>query len=152
MSPKIPFIPAGFHAISPFLITGDTARAVEFYQRAFGATEVMHHDGPDGKISHAELRIGDSLIMISGHPAGTLSDPETLPPVSLYLYVADVDATFRRALEAGARELRPVADEYWGDRCGGVTDPVGVVWWIATHQEDVSPAELSRRAATQSKH
>jgi PhnB protein len=138
-------IPAGFPAVTPYLMINGAASAVEFYKQVFGATEVMCLTGPDGKIAHAEIKIGDSLIMLADEslPMGNRS-PQTLggTPAYLALYVADVDAVVQSAVAAGAKLLIPVADQFYGDRSGRLADPFGHVWLIATHKEDVSPEEM----------
>ena len=145
-------VPDGYHSITPYLVVKGGARAIEFYRGAFGATELMRMAQPDGRIGHAELRIGDSVLMLADeHPEIGARSPQTIggSPVSILLYVPDVDATVARAVEAGATLTRPVADQFYGDRTGGVTDPFGHVWYVATHVEDVSPEELERRHAAQ---
>jgi PhnB protein len=145
-------IPDGYHALTPYLIVKGAARAIEFYQRAFDATVLFRMDQPDGRVGHAELRIGDSRLMLADEfPEIGASGPEAIggSPVTMFLYVEDVDATAARAVAAGARLTRPVADQFYGDRTGGVIDPFGHVWLLATHVEDVSPEELQRRAAEQ---
>jgi len=139
-------IPAGYASVTPYLIVRPAKLAIDFYKRAFGASEVLRVDGPDGAIGHAELRIGDSIIMlavgINGYP-----DPHKLggSPVSLHLYVKNVDEVFDRAVAAGATAKRPVANQFYGDRLGTLIDPFGHVWSIATHVEDVSLQEIDRR-------
>jgi PhnB protein len=143
-------IPAGHPALSPYLIVDDATRALEFYKKAFGAKELMRHAGPDGRIGHAELRIADSIVMLADeNPEVNARSPKTVggTPVSLHLYVKDVDAVARQATSAGARATRPVQDQFYGDRSGTFEDPFGHQWHISTHIEDVSPAELRRRAA-----
>jgi len=150
MSGKPKPIPDGYHTATPYLIVNDAAGAIEFYKKAFGATEVMRMAQPNGKIGHAEIKIGDSPIMLADEsPEMGARDPKAFggSPVSILLYVEDVDTTFSRAVAAGAKVQRPVADQFYGDRTGGVEDPFGHVWYIATHTEDVSPEEMSRRAA-----
>jgi PhnB protein len=142
-------IPEGYHSVTPYLIVRGAAQAIAFYERAFAAEELYRMPMPDGRIGHAELRIGDSRIMLADeHPdVGALS-PGSVggTPVTIHLYVEDVDATFARATAAGARVTRPVADQFYGDRLGVLTDPFGHVWSVATHREDVSEEELRRRA------
>jgi PhnB protein len=150
MNSKVKPIPEGYHTATPYLIVKDAARAIEFYKKAFGATELMRMPGPDGKIGHAEIKIGDSPIMLADEVPGMgFRSPESLggSPISILLYVEDVDVVFSEALAAGAKVQRPVADQFYGDRTGGVTDPFGHVWYIATHKEDVSPEEMKKRAA-----
>jgi len=141
-------IPAGHHTVSPYLAIKNAAKALEFYQKAFGAIETYKLMMPDGRLGHAEIRLGDSVIMLSDEfPEFGGKAPDTLggSPVSIHLYVEDVDAFFARALAAGARERMPVKDQFYGDRSGQLEDPFGHVWWVATHKEDVAPAELQRR-------
>ncbi|HEX5010858.1 MAG TPA: VOC family protein [Planctomycetota bacterium] len=143
-------IPEGYHTLTPYLIVDGAARAIDFYKRAFGATETMRMPAPGGRIGHAELRIGDSAIMLADeHPEMGAQGPRHYngSPVSLLLYVTDVDATVKRAVDAGAKIKRPVADQFYGDRTGGLEDPFGHHWWIATHIEDVSPEEMAQRAS-----
>lgn len=143
-------IPQGHPAVSPYLIVDGAARALGFYRKAFGAQELMRHAGPDGRIGHAEIRIGDSIVMLADeHHEIDARGPRALggSPVGLHLYVTDVDAVARRAVAAGARIVRPVQDQFYGDRNGTLEDPFGHQWHISTHIEDVSPAELRRRAA-----
>lgn len=143
-------IPAGHPAVSPYLIVDNAPRALEFYKKAFGAKELMRHAGPDGRIGHAEIRIGDSLIMLADeHVDIGARSPKTVggTPVSLHLYVKDVDAVARQATSAGAKTVRPVQTQFYGDRNGTLEDPFGHQWHVSTHVEDVSPAELRRRAA-----
>jgi len=145
-------IPEGYHAITPYLIVRRGAAAIEFYKRAFGAVEHERMEGPGGKIRHAEITIGDSRVMLADeHPEIDALGPETIggSPVSLHLYVEDVDAVVARAIAAGAALTRAVADQFYGDRVGGVSDPFGHRWFIATHKEDLTRDELHRRAAAQ---
>ncbi|HEX8502670.1 MAG TPA: VOC family protein [Pyrinomonadaceae bacterium] len=150
MPEKVNPIPDGYHSVTPYLIVNDGARALEFYKQAFGATELFRMEGPDGKIGHAEIKIGNSHLMLADeHPEIGARGPQAFggSPVSLMLYVEDVDATVGRAVEAGAELTRPVADQFYGDRTGGVKDPFGHAWYVATHVEDVPPDELKKRAA-----
>ncbi len=150
MTTKVKPIPEGYHTATPYLIVKDAARAIEFYKKAFGATELMRMADASGKIGHAEIKIGDSPIMLADEVPGMgYRSPESLggSPVSILLYVEDVDAVFNQAVAAGAKVERPVKDQFYGGRTGGVTDPFGHVWYIATHKEDVSPEELQKRAA-----
>ena len=154
MATKIKPIPEGYHAVTPYMTIKDAARALEFYKQAFGATEVMRMPGPDGRVGHAEIRIGDCAIMMADEcPEMGARSPQSLggSPVAVHLYVADVDATAKRAVAAGGTLTRPVADQFYGDRTGTLTDPFGHVWHIATHKEDVPVAELRKRAAAMAK-
>ena len=145
-------IPEGYDSITPYLIVSGAAKALEWYKQAFGATEVMRMPGPEGKLMHAEFKVGDSPVMMADeHPDMGFVGPETLggAAVSLYLYIDDVDAVFQCAVRAGATELRPVIDQPYGDRCGTLKDPYGHTWSIATHVEDLTPDELQLRMAQQ---
>jgi PhnB protein len=143
-------IPDGYHAVTPYLVCAGAAQAIAFYEKVFGAKLLYPPmQGPGGKIGHAELRIGDAVVMLADeHAEQGHRGPRAFggTPVSLLLYVKDVDQVFRAALAAGAKELRPVANQFYGDRSGMVEDPAGHVWSIATHVEDVPPDELERRA------
>jgi PhnB protein len=144
-------IPDGYHTATPYLIVNGAAQAREFYKKAFGATEMMRFPCPGGKIMHAEIKIGDSPIMLADEaPEMGARSPKTLggTPVSLLLYVEDVDAWASKAVAAGAKVQRPVQDQFYGDRTGTFEDPFGHVWSIATHKEDVSPEEMQKRAAS----
>ena len=148
MKTNVKPIPEGYHTVTPYLTVKDGARAIEFYKNAFGAKEIFKMAGPDGKIGHAELQIGDSRIMLgSESPQMGTHSPETLKgsPVGIFLYLEDVDASFKRALGAGAKEKQPPTDMFWGDRYGKLTDPFGHEWHLATHKEDVSPEEMEKR-------
>jgi PhnB protein len=141
-------IPKGFHSVTPYLTVSDAARALEFYKRAFGAQEIMRMDGPDGKVGHAEIKIGDSIIMLADEMPGTsCRSPQSLGATTagVFLYVEDADAAFKQALSAGAQIEAPLDDMFWGDRYGRLKDPFGHSWSVATHKEDVAPAEMSRR-------
>ncbi len=140
--------PDGYHTATPYLIIQGAAKAIEFYKQAFGATELMRLDAPGGTIGHAEIKIGDSPIMLADeHPEMGYRSPQALggTPVSLMLYVEGVDAMFAQALAAGATIQRPVQDQFYGDRSGTLVDPFGHVWTIATHTEDLSPDEITAR-------
>lgn len=141
-------IPDGYHTATPYLIVHDGAAALDFYKRAFGATELFRMDRPDGKLAHAEMKIGDSPIMLADEaPQMGYKSARSLggSPVGIMLYVADVDSRFRQALAAGAREIRPVVDQFYGDRSGTLEDPFGHHWTISTHKEDLRPEEVQRR-------
>lgn len=143
-------IPDGYHTATPYLVVKNAASALEFYKKAFGAEELLRLASPDGKIGHAEIKIGDSPIMLADEfPEMGYRGPQALggSPVSIMLYVEDVDARFNQAIAAGAKVKRPVKDEFYGDRAGNLEDPFGHVWTIATHKEDVSPEEIERRFA-----
>ena len=148
MPKKVKPIPNGYHTATPYLIVDDGARAIEFYERAFGAEEVMRMPAPGGKVGHAEIKIGSSHIMLADEaPEMDARSPKHYggSPVSLLLYVEDVDKVFDQAVAAGGTATRPVADMFYGDRSGTVIDPFGHKWTIATHKEDVAPDELNRR-------
>jgi PhnB protein len=141
-------IPDGYHTVTPYLIVKDAARALEFFQRAFGATELKRVPGSEGKIMHAEIQIGDSRLMLADEcPQMKAHSPQALggTPVWLMLYVKDVDAVTRQATAAGATVERPVQNQFYGDRTGTLVDPFGHRWTISTHVEDVAPEELHRR-------
>jgi PhnB protein len=146
----VPFKPPGYHSVTPYLALRDAKAAIDFYTRAFGAEPVLKLDLPDGTIAHAEIRIGDSVLMLAEENAewGNRS-PLSFggSPVSMMIYVPDVDAAFARALEAGATRVRPVEDQFYGDRSGTLADPYGYQWTLATHIEDVSTEEAQRRMA-----
>ena len=145
-------IPDGYHSVTPYLILSSASDAIAFYKKALGADEVMRMDDPAGKIHHAEISIGGSRIMLADeHPEIQALSPKTIggSPVSMHVYVEDVDALMERAVSAGAKLIRPVADQFYGDRVGGIEDPFGYRWFIATHKEDLSMDEIRRRAAAQ---
>ncbi len=142
-------IPEGYHSVTPYLIIKGAAEAIEFYKKAFGATELFRFPAPDGKIGHAEIKIGDSPIMLADEFAEMgYKGPQALggSPVSLMIYLEEVDAVFNRAVEAGASVKEAVQDKFYGDRAGTLTDPFGHVWHVATHKEDVSMEEMEARA------
>ena len=150
MSPVSP-IPEGYNSITPYLIVKGGAKAIQFYKDVFGAQEVFRMDGPDGKVGHAELQIGSSRIMLADENPTMgqgYSSASTVggSPVSLYLYIPEVDSVVDRAVAAGAKLLKPVQDQFYGDRSGFIQDPFGHLWGVATHVEDVSPSELEERA------
>jgi PhnB protein len=150
MTNKVKPVPEGYHTATPYLIVKGAAQALEFYKKAFGAKEIMRMAQPDGRIGHAEIKIGDSPIMLADEfPEMGARSPQSFggSPVSIHLYVGDVDAMFADSVAAGATVQRPVADQFYGDRTGGVVDPFGHVWYIATHKEDVSAEEMKKRAA-----
>ena len=152
MTSKVQPIPAGYHTVTPYLIINGAADALAFYQQAFGAMELFRMPTPDGKIGHAEIKIGDSPIMLADESLEMGSrSPQSYggSPVTIMLYVEDVDTVVNRAVFAGATLQRPVKDQFYGDRSGSVKDPFGHEWHIATHTEDVSPDEMNRRLEAQ---
>jgi PhnB protein len=142
-------IPDGYHTVTPSLVVKGGAQAIEFYKKAFGATEHFRMPGPDGKsLMHAELKIGDSIVMLADEQPDTGCKAPTSVGVStssLFLYVKDVDAGFKKAVEAGATPEMPPADMFWGDRFGQVRDPFGHLWGLGTHKEDLAPEEIAKR-------
>ncbi len=145
-TPTVSPIPNGMHSLTPHLICANAAAAIDYYRTAFGAVELSRLPGPDGKLMHAMLRIGDSVLMLVDE-APQLGLHGTKSPVLIHLYVDDVDATVAGAVEAGARITMPVADMFWGDRYGRIEDPFGHGWSIATHQRDVSESEMQAAMA-----
>lgn len=135
-------IPEGFHSVTPYLVVPGIARLIDFLKDAFAATEISRHAQPDGRVRHAQLKIGDSMLML-GEPSGQFP----AEPTSLYFYTEDVDALYVRAMRAGGVSIMEPADQFYGDRHGGIKDPSGNTWWIATHFEDVSEEEIGRRMA-----
>lgn len=149
MSP-VHHIPKGYNSLTPYLVIKDAAKAIDYYKKVFGATEVVRMPGPGGKVGHAELQIGNSRLMLAdenpsmgqGHASATTLGSS---PVSLYLYLPNVDEVVKRAVAEGATILKPVQDQFYGDRSGFIQDPFGHLWGIATHVEDVSPEEMKER-------
>src|ERR1700733_3702937 len=147
---KVSYIPKDYNSVTPYLIIKGAAQAIEYYKKVFGATETVRMNGPDGKVGHAELKIGNSHIMLAdenpsmgeGHTSAATVGGS---PVSLYVYLPDVDTVIKRATDEGAKILKPVQDQFYGDRNGFIRDPFGHLWGIATHIEDVSPQEMSER-------
>lgn len=142
-------IPEGYHSLTPYLVIDGAAQALDYYKKAFGATELFRMDH-EGKIAHAEMKIGDSPFMLSDEaPERGFKGPKALggSPVGLMIYVDDVDTVFKQAIEAGGTEMKPVQDQFYGDRSGTLTDPFGHTWTVATHKEDVSPEEIDKRLA-----
>jgi len=137
-------IPEGYHTITPYLPVDGGAKLLDFVKRAFGAQELVRMETPDGRVGHAEVKIGNSVVMLAD---ASTSDQGKVMPAMLYLYVEDTDKTYQQALEAGGTPLREPADQFYGDRTGAVRDPVGNQWWIATHVEDVPAEEMEKRAA-----
>ena len=143
-------VPAGYAGVTPYLIIRNASKAIEFYKKAFGATEVMRFPGPDGTIGHAEIKIGEGVVMLADEsPEMGHKSPQTLggTAITLLLYVPDVDAQFAKAVAAGGTIKNPLKDQFYGDRSGTITDPFGHIWTIATHTEDVSADEMQRRIA-----
>lgn len=141
-------VPAGYHTATPYLVCKGADQAIEFYKKAFGATELLRMPGPDGKVMHAEIKIGDSPIMLGEEvPEMGFRCPQTLggSPVGIMLYVEDVDGLFEQAIEAGGKQQRPIVDQFYGDRSGTLEDPFGHIWTIATHKEDLSPEQINAR-------
>jgi len=147
---KVSHIPQGYNSVTPYLIIKDAAKAIDYYKKVFGAKELFRMDQPNGKVGHAELQIGDSRIMVAdenpnmgqGHASAASIGAS---PVSLYLYLPDVDRVFERAVAEGAKILKPVQNQFYGDRSGFLQDPFGHLWSLATHVEDVSPQEMEER-------
>jgi PhnB protein len=150
MSPSVKPIPDGYPRVSPYLVVDGAAQAIDFYTQVLGASERMRMGGPDGKIGHAELQFGDSVVMLADeYPDMGYVGPKAVggTPVTIGVYVEDVDKTFDAAVKAGAKALRPVEDQFYGDRSGQIEDPFGHRWSIQTHIEDVPPDEMEKRAA-----
>jgi PhnB protein len=143
-------IPEGYHSVTPYLIVKGAAKAIDFYKNAFGASEVMRFPGPNNTIMHAEIKIGDSVVMLADeHEDSPYRNPLAVggTPVSLMVYVSDVDSVFKQAVSLGAESTSAVQDQFYGDRSGNLKDPFGHVWTVATHKEDVSSEEMQRRMA-----
>ncbi len=152
MTKAVKPIPENYHAVTPYLVVQGAAKAIDFYKKVFGAQEIMRMPGPGGKVMHAEIKIGDSIVMLADeHPEMDARSPQAFggTPVSLMVYVPDVDDVFKQAVSAGAKELRPVKDQFYGDRSGTISDPFGHKWTVSTHVEDVSDDEMKRRMAAQ---
>jgi len=141
-------VPEGFHTMTPQLVLDNAAQTIEFYKRAFGASEAYRSNGPDGKVMHAELQIGNSRFVVNDAMGGGKS-PQGYggSPASFWLYVDNSDALYKRAVDAGAKVSMPISDQFWGDRAGAVVDPGGYTWWIATRKEDLTQAEIQQRFA-----
>lgn len=149
MTKQVKAIPEGYHSVTPYLAVRDAARALDFYQRAFGAKEIVRMNNPQGQVSHAEIKIGDSILMLAEETAnGDVRSPQSLngSTVSIFVHLEDVDSAFHKALSAGAKEVQRPADMFWGDRYGRLTDPFGHSWSLATHIENVMPEEMARRS------
>ena len=142
-------VPEGFHTVTPTLTHDDCAAAIDWYKKALGAVEVARSPGPDGKLMHAEIRVGDSPVMMSDNVMGGKGGPKGFggSPAGLWLYVDDCDAIFNRAVGAGAEVVMPIADQFWGDRFGAFNDPFGYRWSVATRKEDLTPQEIEQRQA-----
>jgi PhnB protein len=149
MTANVQPIPEGYHSLTPAITCKDSAKAIDFYKEAFGATEICRMLGPGGTVMHAELRIGDSVVFVSDEFPGMSAAPKPgeISSHYIFLYTPDVDIVFNRAIAAGAQVSMPVTDMFWGDRYGKVTDPFGHSWGVATHVEDVAPDEMARRSA-----
>jgi PhnB protein len=148
MANKVKPIPEGYHSITPYLVIKGAAAAIDFYKQAFGATEIMRMPQPDGRVGHAELKFGDSVVMLADeYPELQVVGPKTLgnTSVGLLLYLDDVDKAVERAVSLGATIKKPIADQFYGDRTGTIEDPFGHKWTLAVHIEDVSPEEMERR-------
>lgn len=152
MSSRVKPIPGGFHTLTPHLVVKGASKAIEFYKKAFGAEEIGRLPGPDGKsIIHADLKIGDShVFLVDEIPEMNCHGPQSVggTPVTIHMYVEDVDDAFGKAVSAGAKVRMPLSDMFWGDRYGVLTDPFGHSWSMATHKEDLTPAEIGKRAQT----
>ena len=149
MAKKAPAVPKGYHTITPSLCVAGAAQAIDFYKKALGAEERMRFPTPDGSIMHAELKIGDSIIMLADEmPDQGGRGPKSIggTPVSFFVYGENVDAAWKRAVDAGAKPVVPLADQFWGDRTGCLEDPFGHRWWLAQHLQDLTPEELQKNA------
>lgn len=145
-------IPDGYHSVQPYLHIRGAAKAIEFYKQAFGAVEVMRMPQPDGRLGHAEIRIGDSVVMLADeYPERGIHGPEHYggAPMTLMFYTEDCDATYRKAIAAGSKSLREPTDQFYGDRMAGIEDPFGFQWYVATHVKDLSPQEMQAAMAAQ---
>ncbi len=142
-------IPQGYHTVTPSLMVSGAAKAIDFYKKALGAEERGRFPAPDGTIMHAEIKVGDSIVMLGEEmPEQGGKSPKALggTPVSLYLYLENVDAAWKRAIDAGGKEIMPLTDQFWGDRGGCFEDPFGHKWWLAQHVKDMTPEELNQAA------
>jgi uncharacterized glyoxalase superfamily protein PhnB len=149
MANKAQAIPKGYHTVTPSLFVVGAAKAIEFYKKALGAEELMRFPGPDGAIMHAEIKIGDSIVMLADEmPEQGGRGPKSIggTPVSFFVYRENVEAEWKRALDAGAKVLVPLADQFWGDRTGCLEDPFGHQWWLAQHLQDLTPDEIRKNA------
>jgi PhnB protein len=151
MKGKVKPIPDGYHSVTPYLTVDNAAKAIAFYKQAFGAEELYRIPAPNDKVGHAELQIGDSRIMLADEsPDMNARSPKSVggTPVSLLIYVEDVDTVFKKAISAGAKQLQALEDKFYGDRSGCVADPFGHQWYISTHKEDLTPEEIHQRSMT----
>jgi uncharacterized glyoxalase superfamily protein PhnB len=149
MPNKAQAIPKGYHTVTPSIVVKGAAGAIDFYRKAFGAEELMRFPGPDGSIMHAEIRIGDSVVMLGDEmPEQGGRSPKSIggTPVSFFVYKENVDAAWKQAVDAGAKTIMPLADQFWGDRTGCLEDPYGHRWWLAQHVQDLTPEEMQRNA------
>ncbi len=149
MPKKAQAVPKEYHTVTPSIFVNGAAEAIDFYKKAFGAEERGRFEGPDGSIMHAEIKIGDSIMMLADEmPDYGGKGPKSFggTPVSFFLYREDVDAAWKQAINAGGKEVQPLIDQFWGDRAGCLEDPFGHKWWLAQHLEDLSPEELRQRA------
>jgi PhnB protein len=149
MAKNAPSTPKGYHTVTPSLFVAGAAKALDFYKKALGAEELMRFEGPDGKIMHAEFKVGDSIVMLADEmPDQGGRGPKSIggTPVSFFVYGDSVDAAWKRAVDAGAKEIVPLADQFWGDRTGCVVDPFGHQWWLAQHVEDLTPEQIRKNA------
>ena len=148
MAKQAQAIPKGYHTVTPSLVVAGAAKAIDFYKKALGAEEIMRFPGPDGTLMHAEIRIGDSTVMLGDEmPEQGARGPKSIggTPVSFFVYKEDVDAAWKRAVDAGGKQIMPLADQFWGDRTGCIEDPFGHHWWLAQHVEDLTPEEIRKR-------
>ena len=150
MAKQAQAVPEGYHSVTPSIVVAGAEKAIEFYKKALGAEELMRFPGPDGTIMHAEIRIGDSVVMLGDEmpDQGGGKSPKSYggTPVSFFLYGENVDAAWKRAVDAGAKPIMPVADQFWGDRMGCLEDPFGHRWWLAQHMQDLTPEEIQKAA------
>ena len=149
MAKKAQAIPKGYHTVTPSIVVKGAAGAIDFYRKALGAEELMRFPGPDGSIMHAEIRIGDSVVMLGDEmPEQGGRSPKSIggTPVSFFVYKENVDAAWKQAVDAGAKTIMPLADQFWGDRTGCLEDPYGHRWWLAQHVQDLTPEEMQRNA------
>jgi PhnB protein len=149
MAKQAQAIPKGYHTVTPSIMVAGAAKAIDFYKKAFGAEELMRFPGPDGRIMHAEIKIGDSVVMMGDEmPEHGAKSPKSFggTPVSFFIYGDNVNAAWKRAIDAGAKEIMPLIDQFWGDRAGCLEDPFGHQWWLAQHIQDLTPEELRRNA------